>query len=60
MTHSGFANWLRFVLGLVIAVTLGIDSYVAGRGAVLTYVLPVAIAIIVLADLIGYLGHRSN
>jgi len=49
------ANKLRFALGLVIALGLGVYSHFADRGALLTYVLPAAIGLAAIADFIGYL-----
>ena len=54
------ANWIRFVLGIAIALGLGIDSHFADRGAVLTIVEPGIILIVTLADLIGYLSERGK
>ena len=58
--RRAIASWLRFVLGLVIALGLGIDSYFADRGAALTFVLPVAIGLLAVADFIGYWLDRST
>jgi len=58
--ERGLAHWLRLALGFVIVVVLGVDSYYAERGVALTFVLPVAIGILVAADFIGYLSSRSS
>ena len=60
MQKRRVSNWLRFVLGLVIALGLGVDSYLADRGAALTYVLPLAIGLIAIADFAGYFISRAT
>ena len=54
------ANWLRLVLGIVIAVGLAVDSYFADRGAILTYVLPVAIGLLAITEFIVYWTNRAT
>lgn len=51
---------MRFALGMVIAWGMGIDSYFAERGVIFTYVLPAAIALLTIADAIGYLTDRPE
>jgi len=57
--QKAVAHWLRFVLGVAMALAVGIVSYMAGGGALLTYVLPLIIGLLVLADFIGFLSNRD-
>jgi len=52
------AHWLRFVLGVVMALAVGIVSYMAEGGTLLTYILPLIIGLLTLADFIGFLTNR--
>ena len=60
MINKRNAHRIRFILGIVIALGMGIDSYFAERGAIFTYVLPAAIALLTIADAIGYLTDRPE
>jgi hypothetical protein len=60
MINKRNAHRIRFILGIVIALGMGMDSYFAERGAIFTYVLPAAIALLTIADAIGYLTDRPE
>jgi Flp pilus assembly protein protease CpaA len=60
MTRRGIANWLRLVLGVVMAIGAGLVSYMAEGSTLLTYGLPAIILIITLADFIGFLASRID
>ena len=53
------ANLLRFVFGVLTALFVGVDSARAHRGPGMTYLLPVAILLLVVSDLIGYLSDNA-
>src|SRR5262245_29625124 len=54
------AHWLRLVLGAVMALGVGIVSYMADGGALLTYVAPLIIGLLTVADFIGFLSNRGQ
>ena len=62
MIQRGVANKLRFGLGLILALGVGLYCHFTDGGALLTYVLPAAIVLITIADFVGYLtsSDREN
>jgi hypothetical protein len=60
MTRRGLANKLRLVLGVAMAIGVGLASYMAECSTLLTYGLPAIILIVTLADFIGYLASRDD
>ena len=56
--QKAVAHWLRLVLGIVMALAVGIVSYMAEGGTLLTYVLPLIIGLLTLADFFGFLSNR--
>ena len=60
--QNRLANWLRFVLGLVLALGVGVYFRFTDGGKLLIYGLPAAILLITIADFIGYLrsSQREN
>ena len=60
MIRRGLANKLRLVLGVTMAIGVGLASYMAEGSPLLTYALPVIILILTLADFISYLASRDD
>jgi hypothetical protein len=60
MTRRGLANKLRLVLGVAMAIGVGLASYMAECSTLLTYGLPAIILIVTLAGFIGYLASRDD
>lgn len=54
------AQLARLALGVVMAVGLGVGGYLAEGGGLLTYLLPLAILLLTLADFLGYLGSAAS
>src|SRR5262249_6905687 len=60
MTRRGLANKLRLVLGVALAIGVGLASHMAEGNTLLTYGLPAIILILTLADFTGYLASRDD
>ena len=60
MFRRGFANKLRLVLGIAIAIMVGAASYNADGDVWLTFGLPLIILLLSLADFIGYLASEDE
>jgi len=54
------AHHVRLALGLIMAVGLGVGAYVAEGWGLLTYLLPLAILLLTVADFIGYLSGTTD
>jgi hypothetical protein len=60
MARRAFANKLRLVLGVAMAVIAGFATYGPDGPTVWTYVLPSVILLLTLADFIGYLSSQDD
>jgi len=60
LVDRGTANWVRFVLGVLLAVGTGVAAHLADGGQLMTLLLPLSVLLLVVADLVGYLGSHAN